>query len=259
MFLRSNARAAGLIDRGEPLQGTWVAALEAGVIVAVAAHFWNGMLSLQAPVRVEEVARAALARSGRTLSGFTGPWRQVAEARRALGRDGAKSSLDSREELFSLDLARLRVPKDLREARFECRRPRAEELDLLGAWRAEFSIEALGAADRPELRASSRDEIARLHERGSSWILLDGGRPVAFAAFNAELPEIVQIGGVWTPPALRGRGYGRAVVAGSLLEARRRGVERAVLFTGEENRSARAAYLALGFRVIGDYGLVIFA
>jgi predicted GNAT family acetyltransferase len=32
-----------------------------------------------------------------------------------------------------------------------------------------------------------------------------------------------------------------------------------VLFTGEENRAARAAYKALGFRVVGDYGLVIFS
>jgi len=259
LFLRSNARAAGLVDRGEPFHGTWVAAFETGSIVAVAAHFWNGMLALQAPVHTAEVARAAAARSGRTLSGLTGPWGQVRDARRALGRGGAKTSLDSREELFSLELARLLVPRELREGRFEYRHPRSGELELLGQWRAAFSIEALGAADRPELSASAREEIARLHERGSSWVLLDGGRIVAFSAFNAELPEIVQIGGVWTPPELRGRGYGRAVVAGSLLEARRRGVERAVLFTGEDNRSARAAYEALGFRVIGDYGLVMFA
>src|SRR5439155_27320443 len=38
MFLRSNARAAGLVDRGEPLQATYVAAIEGGAIVAVVAH-----------------------------------------------------------------------------------------------------------------------------------------------------------------------------------------------------------------------------
>ena len=64
------------------------------------------------------------------------------------------------------------------------------------------------------------------------------------------------MGGVWTPPERRGRGYARAVVAASLLDARAEGVERAVLFT--ENPVARRAYEALGFRRVGEYGLVIF-
>src|SRR2546425_12835478 len=73
------------------------------------------------------------------------------------------------------------------------------------------------------------------------------------------LPEIVQIGGVWTPPELRGRGYGRAVVAGSLLAARERNVRRAVLFADPRNTAAQRAYLVLGFELVGDYGLVLLA
>jgi ribosomal protein S18 acetylase RimI-like enzyme len=49
------------------------------------------------------------------------------------------------------------------------------------------------------------------------------------------------------------------VVAGSLLDARAQGVARGVLFTAEENRPAQRAYQALGFRVVGDYGLLGFA
>ncbi|HEY6061485.1 MAG TPA: GNAT family N-acetyltransferase, partial [Gemmatimonadales bacterium] len=81
-------------------------------------------------------------------------------------------------------------------------------------------------------------------------------RPVAFSAFNAALPDIVQVGGVWTPPELRNRGYGRAVVAGSLLDARSRGVTRAVLFA--EREDAKRAYVGIGFRVVGEYGLLLF-
>ena len=62
----------------------------------------------------------------------------------------------------------------------------------------------------------------------------------------------------WTPPALRGRGYGRSVVAGSLQIARDRGARLAVLFTGEDNGAARAAYVSIGFRPIGDYAIVFF-
>ena len=83
-------------------------------------------------------------------------------------------------------------------------------------------------------------------------------RRCCYSAFNAALPDCVQVGGVFTPPPLRGRGFGRAVVAGTLLLARERGVERSVLFTGPDNAPAQTAYRALGYRDIGDYGLVLF-
>lgn len=261
MFLRANSRAAGLVDRGEPLQGTYVAAFEAGRIAAVAAHFWNGMVVLQAPepAYLEPVARAAIRRSGRVLSGLVGPWRQVRAARSALGLDDRSTVLDSRERLYELELSRLEVPRDLASGLLECRAPRAEELDLAAEWRVSYSTETLGLSGGRELSVTSRAEVERLAKEGSQWILLDRGVPVSYSAFNARLPDVVQVGGVWTPPKLRGRGYARAVVAGSLLAARSEGALLAVLFTGEENRSARAAYEAIGFRVIGDYGLVIFA
>jgi GNAT superfamily N-acetyltransferase len=260
MFLRANARAAGLVDRGSPLQGTYVAALEAGQIVAVAAHFWNGMLVLQAPApgALEPVARAAVSRSHRELRGLVGPWPQVEAARRSMGLTGRGTALDSREELYELDLSKLEVPPDLASGLFECRPPRAGEIDLVVSWRVNYSIEALGVPAGRKLEATSRSEIERLQAEGSQWILLDRETPVSYSAFNARLPDAVQVGGVWTPRELRGRGYGRAVVAGSLQSARAEGARQAVLFTGEENRSARAAYEALGFHVIGDYGLVIF-
>src|SRR2546430_6073871 len=56
MFLLANAHAAGLVDRGEALQGTYVAAREEGRIIGVAAHFWNGMLGLQAARSGEHTA-----------------------------------------------------------------------------------------------------------------------------------------------------------------------------------------------------------
>ena len=257
MFLRSNAKQAGLVDRGQPFQGTYVAAVEGGRVTAVAAHFWNGMLILQAPdpETREAVARAAIARSGREIKGLTGPWEQVDSVRKALGMESREASLDSREDLFTLSLADLRVPELLGSGRVLCRRPRADELELAARWRLDFSREALG---RDGGLDAARGEVARLQELDSQWILLEEDRPVAYSAFNARLPDVVQIGGVWTPPELRGRGYARAVVAGSLLEARSAGAALAVLFTGEENVSARRAYEALGFQVVGEYGLVIY-
>lgn len=120
-------------------------------------------------------------------------------------------------------------------------------------------MEALGERDDAALAARAADDIAAWHSHGDIFVLTDAdGTPLSMATHNARVPDTVQIGGVWTPPDSRGRGYARAIVAGALLAAREDGARTAVLFTGKENEPARRAYLALGFRIIGDYGIVLF-
>ncbi|HKW41839.1 MAG TPA: hypothetical protein VJN39_11375 [Gemmatimonadales bacterium] len=41
------------------------------------------------------------------------------------------------------------------------------------------------------------------------------------------------------------------------MAARKPGIQRAVLFADPSNAAARAACLALGFQIVGDYGLVL--
>lgn len=261
MFLRSNARSAGLTDRGQPMQATYVAALDGERIRGVAAHCWNGMVLVQAPDPADAaaVAREAVRRSRRTVTGFSGPWGQVVAAREALGLGAAPTTKDSRDELYVLELTRLVVPPELASGALRCRHPTESELELLVDWRVRFAVEALGATDGPDLRQASTDDVRLQHDRGTDWLLLAGAAPVSYAVFNAMLPDIVQIGGVWTAPEFRGRGYARSVVAGSLLSARKQGVERAVLFADPGNEAARRAYLFLGFHIVGDYGLVLLA
>ncbi len=261
MFLRSNARSAGLNDRGQPMQATYVAVLDGERIRGVAAHCWNGMVLVQAPDAADApaVAREAVRRSRRTVTGFSGPWSQVVAAREALGLGAAPTTKDSRDELYVLDLTRLVVPPELASGTLRCRHPTESELELLADWRVRFAVEALGATDGPDLRQASTDDVRLQHDRGTDWLLLAGAAPVSYSVFNAMLPDIVQIGGVWTAPEFRGRGYARSVVAGSLLSARKQGIERAVLFADPTNEAARRAYLFLGFRIVGDYGLVLLA
>lgn len=91
---------------------------------------------------------------------------------------------------------------------------------------------------------------------GSLFVLTRGDALVSMAAFNARIAEAAQIGGVYTPPALRSRGYARCAVAGALLAVRASEVRRGVLFTAESNQAAQRSYQAIGFRPIGDYGLL---
>ena len=258
LFLLSNLRAAALEDDGEVYSGAWAAAFEQAAIVGVAAHFWNGVLVVQAPRELDAVVRAALRASGRPLAGISGPYPQVRAARASLA-PAAAVAMHHEAELFSLVLSDLRVPEALARGALRSASPAPPLIPRLADWRVSYAVETLRATRSDALRAACEKEVRQLVEEGNAFVLLEGEAPVAFSAFNARLPEVVQVGGVYTPPELRGRGYARAVVAGSLLAARRARVARAVLFTERENEPARRAYLALGFRPTGDYGLVLFA
>lgn len=271
MLLRSNLRRAGLRYEGRAFEGSWVGLLDGDDLVGVACHFWNGFVAVQAPTGAGDVAEGALHLSGRDLAGIVGPRAQVDAAVAAVGRGGPRN--DSAEVLYELDLARLRAP----EAASRCRLATPDDVPLLAQWRHDYKVETERREPGEALREATRGQVEQLVADGVMFILEDGGtearatagqaaggdarptvgRPVACSTFNATLPDCVQIGGVWTPPKLRGRGHARSVVAGSLLRARGQGVARAILFTGATNVPARHAYEALGFREIGDYGIAL--
>jgi uncharacterized protein len=264
MFLRSNARRAGLVYDGAAFQAVYVGAFQGHRLAAIAAHAWNGLMLLQAPDApdaLEAVARACVEQSGRKVTGFAGPTDQVRAARATLGLADAPAALDGCEWLYVLDLADVIVPPALRDGTIVCRPPRADERDLLCDWRFAYDIETLGSPDSEETRQRSTAFLDTQIADGDVWVAIDTAAtaapdaPVSLAAFNATLPDIVQPGGIYTPPALRGRGYAKAAVAHSLLIARERGASRAVLFTG--NPSAARSYEGIGFRRTGDYSLLL--
>jgi RimJ/RimL family protein N-acetyltransferase len=257
MFLIGNMRAAGLVDRGEPFQGTYVGAFEGHALTAVVAHYWNGNLVLQAPLRLPDLWRAAVALSRRPVAGLIGPPDQVQAVCNDLALQPREVQMDETEKLYSLALSELRVPNQLLTGRWTGRRATNADLHLLARWRAAYSIETLGADETPELIQECSSATARAIARATVWVLEDGDRPVSTSAFNTAIDEAVQVGGVWTPPDLRNRGYGRAVVAASLIDARASGVSKAILFTGKDNVPAQHAYQALNFRPVGTYRIVL--
>ena len=123
-----------------------------------------------------------------------------------------------------------------------------------GASTMNWSVPGSQMRIRPGLLAAQMIEghVARKE----AFLLEVDGEPVSLCTHTAQVSDIVQIGGVWTPPEWRGRGYARRVVAGALQVAEQEGVTRAVLFT--EGRAARRCYEALGFQRVGDYGTIIF-
>lgn len=256
MILRGNLARGGIQDGGQPHQGRYAAAFEGDRILGVAAHYWQGMLVVFAPGHAGSVAKAVV--SNRPVAGILGPWQQALDAQEALALDDRYRTLRSKEVLMTLRLDALRQPAPLPNQALTCRRATAADLDLLTEWRIAFTQETLEATPSQTVSQHCRSEVERWVAEGDQFLLFDSNRPVAGCCFNARLPDAVQVGNVWTPPDLRSRGYGRAVVAGALAFARQAGATLAVLFTPVDNEAARTAYAALGFTPVGDYAILLF-
>lgn len=124
------------------------------------------------------------------------------------------------------------------------------------AWRTTYNVNTMSLS--PDQAAPTAEaEIGQYISNDSHRILLEDGAPVAMTGFNARTRDMVQIGGVFTPPDLRGRGCARKAVALHLLEAQRDGATQSVLTSA--NAAATRAYAALGYRQIGYFTFWILA
>lgn len=255
MILRGNLAKAGIHDGEQPYQGRYAAAFDGDRIVGVAAQYWQGMLAVFAPHHAGAVATAA---ASRPVAGILGPWQQALDAQLALGIDDTLRRLRSKEMLMALRLDVLKLPAPLPNQSLSCRLATEADLDLLTEWRLAFSLETLEATPSHTVSQACRAEVERWVAERNQFLLFDGTRPVAGCCINVRLPDAVQIGNVWTPPDLRSRGYGRAVVAGALQQARQAGAALAVLFTPVDHAAAKTAYAAIGFTAIGDYAILLF-
>ncbi|MGA3038389.1 MAG: GNAT family N-acetyltransferase [Vulcanimicrobiaceae bacterium] len=257
-ILVANLAADGFVYEGVPYQGIYVGAFDGDALAGVAAHYWNDNLIFQAPRYAAELAAGALRASRRPCAGLIGPWAQIEAARDALGLSERPTRYNSKEILYGVELARLRTPDGLVSGSVQCRRARPEDLPVLTEFAAADMIETFGDTEGPELRTKARDSLERDMGEGILFVLEADGSVVAKSSFHGIANGAVQIGGVYTPPDRRGRGYARSVVAGSLLMARDAGESKAFLFTSEENIAAQHAYIALGFAPIGNYGIILF-
>ncbi|MDA7965400.1 GNAT family N-acetyltransferase [Ruegeria sp.] len=213
----------------------------------------EGMILPQCPDLSDvEIAAALDLIHGRKVIGVVGETAQVRQIIHNAGWQGRPTILNRDEPAFALDLSAFALPEipgvklaSLGEV----------DRDLVTGWRRAYHVECLGT-DPTQAATQAEQDIDRYLERDSHRVLLHNGQPVAMTGFNAALPDVVQIGGVYTPPDLRRRGYARTVLALHLSEAHAAGVSRAVLFAAS-NAAARA-YIAIGFAPAGTFSLVLF-
>lgn len=213
----------------------------------------EGMVLPQCPDCSDAELEAVLAKlENRPVIGVIGEAAQSHRILRLAGWQGKPVILSRDEPSFSLELEQLIVP-DLPGSQLVPLS--AINRSLAVDWRHSYHLESLGKdADRAQ-KLAERDIEGYLN-RDSHRALLVDGQPVCMTGFNAILPKVVQIGGVYTPPELRCRGLARTAVALHLAEARAAGVSRSVLFAASE--FAARAYIAIGFVPAGQFAVNLF-
>lgn len=257
MVMRARRLDGGIVDESKPNQGTYAAVWEGASIVAVAAHYTDGVVAVQAPRSLAAVVRAAVMASRRGVNCFVGPWSQAEAAVTAVGRSQRRPLLGHPQMLLVLDLNKLQVPGPVKKLGLTCRPVRADEVDAVTPWRVAASIDQLGVKDAPELRAKTRAETQTLIEKKRLYIA-ETSAPVGIAVIDAMVPEAVQCGGVWTPPRLRNRGL-EAAAAIALVEAfRNPGIKHVVMLAPKTSPIMLRAYQSIGFTALGEYGTLTY-
>lgn len=136
------------------------------------------------------------------------------------------------------------VPGELRLATLEDR-------PLVLDWMYAFRDEAL-PDEAPHLdMAAVVDRRLRSATAGLAlWEV--GGRVVSMAGFGGRTPHGIRIGPVYTPPKLRGHGYGSAVTAAASKRLLDGGCDFCFLYTDLENPTSNKIYVDIGYEFVCD-------
>lgn len=103
-----------------------------------------------------------------------------------------------------------------------------------------------------------RLSLDRVVKKGGVYALkTTEGKICAKAQINARSPRYELVGGVFTAPEYRGKGFASFLMS-SLIQKTASEGRRTVLFAGQRNAPALSLYRSLGFKEIGEYSISYF-
>jgi uncharacterized protein len=182
----------------------------------------------------------------RPLSGVGGP--VEASARFASiweNETGGRASISMAQRIY--EAAHAQRPAGVRG------RPRDYEprdRELVVSWMEAFAHEAMPTAP-PQDAISLVDR--RAADPDAAFVLWeDGGETVSLAGYGGPTPNGIRVGPVYTPPDLRGRGYGSAVTAEVTARMLDSGRRFCFLYTDLANPTSNSIYQRIGYRPVSD-------
>lgn len=257
-FLRANAARAGLEWHEKPYQAEYVGVFSADQMVGVMAYTWMNTILVDAvdpdaiPIMMPWLHDRLTVRGGK-IEAILGAAVLAQKVIDLLPVADSDLRLNKDEGLFQKrmdDASPTILPIGL-----TVRRANESDLSLIADWRADFNVEAIGLVRSDVMHADAQREMTLRIAEGEIFILCHDDRPVSFCGSSGNLPDAMWIGPVWTPVAMRNRGYARHAVAGcvNLIASERPMLTQAALIAG--NPAAIRAYEAIGFCRIADWRL----
>jgi RimJ/RimL family protein N-acetyltransferase len=120
-----------------------------------------------------------------------------------------------------------------------------EDIDLFAAWSFAFMDEAV-----PHDRRPAREQFEKVASEGRYLFWIVDERPVSMAGIVRRTRNAAAIGGVYTPPPLRARGYAGSVTAALVERIFAEGKTTACLYTDLRNPFSNRCYEKIGFKPV---------
>jgi predicted GNAT family acetyltransferase len=198
------------------------------------------------PAAIEPLARD-VSSAFTSVPGVVGPTARVEVFVRAWeAATGAQGHRAIAERIFRAESVR---PPEAVPGRMRVYAEADRELAI--RWVSEFVAEALPES-QPEAESSEDFVDRRWVDPDGGLVFWDDGQPVCVAGFGGPTPNGIRIGPVYTPPGLRGRGYGSALTAALTQELLDGGRRFCFLFTDLGNPTSNKIYQRIGYRPVTD-------
>lgn len=254
LFLLSNFESYGTTLTEAPYSGNFKLIRSQGRVVGVFCLTRKGNLLIESILQepIFDIVIDACHQESMTLKGVVGNWNFCGPFWKYLKTKQIiqKEIFTSKEILYSVDLYNhdfLPQPN----IRF------LTEIDFV-QWkplRLDYLIEEGLPNDLTD--GQLLDEFLDKAKKRIMWGLFLKNTLVSIADLNAKAFDLGQVGGVYTMPRFRQRGYSKSVMKQLLLDAKElHKIRKLIIFTGEQNFPAQKLYNSLGVSQIGYFALL---
>lgn len=206
--------------------------------------------------RAPVVLAAGIHAAGMRLPGVSGPEPEVDRfAHGWASLTGAVPVRQRHEGIYALSHVR-----EISTAPGASRPADDRDRPLLRAWLAEFAQEALPfESQEPERMDRVLGQRLGGGDDVGLWLWEHHGEPVSMAGFAGPTPNGMRVGPVYTPRALRGRGYATALVSEMSAWLLAHGRLCCFLYTDLANPTSNAIYRRIGYEQVCDAASIRFA